>query len=146
MPLNFMQRGERWLKEDGTPTDRFAELIEELIREVGSMTTNAKLIATRPVDAAITKVYTSPTSQEGGRGTIITQFSATDPLGAEVYDVYIGSVADSTTKVIEGETAPANGIAPSSLINQLVMPGDSIFVQAGAGNTIVFYASGTERR
>ena len=59
MPLNFMQRGERWLKEDGTPTDRFAELIEELIREVGSMTTNAKLIAIRPVDAAITKVYTS---------------------------------------------------------------------------------------
>jgi len=143
VPLSPLQRGEAWLKEDLTPTDRLAETLEEIIREINDMTTNAKLFNIRPSGTGAVAQYTSPTAAQGGRGTVITKFSAT---GTGTYNVYIGDVADVTTLVINAEAATTDGTAPNTLIDQLVMPGDSIFLEPSAVDAIVFYASGTERR
>jgi len=146
LALNKIQRDKAWLNKDLTPTQEFAELIEDLIQEFLDMATNAQLISTRPNTTGITSVYTALAANNGGRGTTITQFMATEPAGAATYSVYIGSSATDSTKVISSRTAAADGDSPPSIINQLVKPGESIFVKASAGNTIVFYASGTERR
>ena len=146
MALNKIQRDKAWLNKNLTPTQEFAELIEDLIQEFLDMATNAQLISTRPSSTAITSVYTALAANNGGRGTTITQFMATDPAGTATYSVYIGSAATASNKVISSRTADIDGDSPPSIINQLVKPGESIFVEASAGNTIVFYASGTERR
>ena len=146
MALNKIQRDKAWLNKDLTPTQEFAELIEDLIQEFLDMATNAQLISVRPSTTGITSVYTSPASNNGGRGTTITQFMATEPAGTATYSVFIGSSATDSTKVISSRTAAADGDSPPSIINQLVKPGESIFVQASAIDKIVFYASGTERR
>ena len=106
------------------------------------MTTNAKLFNIRPDTTDAVAQYISPTSSQGARGTIITKFSAT---GTGTYNVYIGTVADADTLVISGEAATTDGTAPNTLIDQLVMPGDSIFLEPSDADAIVFYASGTER-
>lgn len=146
MAITPLQRGEKWIKEDGTPTDRFAEVIERVIQEIETMTANAKLFSIRPDSTDAVAVYTAPQSNQGSRGTSITKFSATDPNGSATYSVYIGTVADATTKIINAEVAPADGVAPNTLIDQLIMPGDSIWVEPSAADTIVFYGSGIDRR
>ena len=146
MALNKILRSQAWVNKDGTPTQEFAELIDDLIQEFADMATNAQLISVSPSDTSATAQYTAPASKDGGRGTIITQFMATEPAGLATYSVYIGSSATDSTKVISSRTAAIDGDSPPSIINQLVKPGDSIFLEASAGNTIVFYVSGTERR
>ena len=146
MALNKMQRDKAWFNKNLTPTQEFAELIDDLIQEFADMATNAQLISVRPSDTSATVQYTAPDSTQGGRGTTITQFMATEPAGTATYSVYIGTSATDSTKVISSRTAAIDGDSPTSIINQLVKPGDSIFLQASAGNTIVFYVSGTERR
>jgi len=141
-----LQRGEAWVNKDGTPTDRLAAVIEELIKESNEMTTNAKLALTRPSVTTPVNVYTSPLSNQGGSGTVITQFMATDPAGAATYSVYIGTSTTSSNKVIASRTAAINGDSPSSIIDALIMPGDSLFVEASAMDVIVFNISGIERR
>jgi len=143
VPLNYLQRSERWLNSDGTPTNRFAEVIEELTKEILEMTTNAFLFRERPSGTSPVNVYTAPTSKNtGGRGTVITQFVAG---GSSDYSVYIGTVADLDTLILTS-TATLDGDCPMCLINQIVKPGDSIWVEAAVGNNTVFYASGIERR
>ena len=146
MALNKLQRAKAWIKKDGSPTQEFAELIDDLIQEFLDMATNAQLISVRPSDSSATAQYTALASNQGGRGSIITQFMATDPAGAATYSVYIGDSATGSTKVISSRTAGIDGDSPMSIINQLVKPGESIFLEASVGNTIVFYVSGTERR
>ncbi len=146
MALNKIQRDKAWLNKDGTPTQEFAELIDDLLQEFADMATNAQLISVRPSDTSATAQYTAPESTQGGRGTTITQFMATEPAGSATYSVYIGTSATDLTKVISSRTAAIDGDSPPSIINQLVKPGESIFLQASAGNKIVFYVSGTERR
>lgn len=141
-----LQRNEAWLNKDLTPTERFAAAIEEIIKEINEMTTNANLfLGTQSVITPV-KVYTSPESSQGGKGTAITQFMATDPAGAATYSVYIGTSATASNKVISSRTAAIDGDSPISILNGLVMPGDSIFVEASAANTIVLNISGIERR
>jgi len=140
LALNKIQRDKAWLNKDGTPTQEFAELIDDLLQEFADMATNAQLISVRPSQ------YTALGSTQGGRGTTITQFMATEPAGSATYSVYIGTSATDSTKVISSRTADIDGDSPPSIINQLVKPGESIFLEASAGNTIVFYVSGTERR
>ena len=146
MTLNPLQRAQAWIKGDGTPEDSFAEIIEELIREVNDMTTNAQLINVRPAAAGPTAYYTAPLSKQGGKGTIITQFAATDPAATATYSVYIGLTAIDATKVLSSRTALADGDSPTSIINAFVKPGDSIFLEVSANDTIVFHVSGTEKR
>ena len=146
MALNKIQRNKAWFNKDLTPTQEFAELIDDLIQEFADMATNAQLISVRPSYTSATGQYTALASNNGGRGTTITQFMATDPAGTATYSVYIGTSATASTKVISSRTAGIDGDSPPSIINQLVKPGDSIFLEASAGNTIVFYVSGTERR
>lgn len=146
MALNKIQRDKAWVDKEGRPTQEFAELIDELIQEFLDMATNAQLISVRPTTTAAIAQFTAVAANQGGRGAVITQFMATDPAGAATYSVYIGTVADATTKVISSRTAAIDGDSPPSIINQLVKPGDSIFLEPSAGDTIVFYASGTERR
>ncbi len=146
MALNKIQRDKAWLNKDGTPTQEFAELIDDLLQEFADMATNAQLISVRPSDTSATAQYTAPESTQGGRGTTITQFMATEPAGSATYSVYIGTSATDSTKVISSRTAAIDGDSPPSIINQLVKPGESIFLEASAGNKIVFYVSGTERR
>jgi len=141
-----MQRDKAWLNKDLTPTQEFAELIEDLIQEFLDMATNAQLISVRPTTTSATAQYTAPTSAQGGRGSTITQFMATDPAGAATYSVYIGATATASTKIISSRTAAIDGDSPTSIINQLVKPGESIFLEASSANVIVFYVSGTERR
>lgn len=141
-----LQRNEAWLNKDLTPTERFAAAIEEIIKEINEMTTNAKLfLGTQSVITPV-KEYTSPESSQGGKGAVITQFMATDPAGSATYSVYIGTSATAANKVISSRTAAIDGDSPISILNALVMPGDSIFVEASAANTIVFNISGIERR
>lgn len=140
-----MQRAKAWLNKDLTPTQEFAELIEDLIQEFLDMATNALLFSTRPSGTSPTSVYTAVSANQGGRGTTITQFMATEPAGTATYSVYIGTSATASNKIISSRTADIDGDTPTSIINQLIKPGDSVFVEASAGNTIVFYASGTER-
>ena len=146
MALNKILRSQAWVNKDGTPTQEFAEIIDDLIQEFADMATNAQLISARPSSTAITSVYTALAANNGGRGTTITQFMATEPAGTATYSVFIGSSATDSTKVISSRTAAADGDSPPSIINQLVKPGESIFVQASAIDKIVFYASGTESR
>ena len=146
MALNKIQRDKAWLNKDGTPTQEFAELIDDLLQEFADMATNAQLISVRPSDTSATAQYTALNSNQGGRGTTITQFMATEPAGSATYSVYIGTSATDLTKVISSRTAAIDGDSPPSIINQLVKPGESIFLEASAGNKIVFYVSGTERR
>ncbi len=79
MALNKIQRGKAWLNKDLTPTQEFAELIEDLIQEFLDMATNAQLISVRPSNTSANSVYTALSSNNGGRGTTITQFMATEP-------------------------------------------------------------------
>ena len=146
MALDKIQRDKAWLNKDGTPTQEFAELIDDLLQEFADMATNAQLISVRPSDTSATAQYTAPESTQGGRGTTITQFMATEPAGSATYSVYIGTSATDSTKVISSRTAAIDGDSPPSIINQLVKPGESIFLEASSGNKIVFYVSGTERR
>ncbi len=146
MALNKIQRDKAWINKDGTPTQEFAELIDDLLQEFADMATNAQLISVRPSDTSATAQYTAPDSTQGGRGATITQFMATEPAGSATYSVYIGTSATDSTKVISSRTADIDGDSPPSIINQLVKPGESIFLEASAGNKIVFYVSGTERR
>lgn len=146
MAINPLQRSDTWVDKEGKPTDRLAETLEDIIRELNDMTTNAQLFSIRPDSTSAVAQYTVDTSSQGSRGTIVTKFTAMDPAGLATYNVYIGTSATDSTKVINGETATTNGVAPITLIDQLIKPGDSIFLEPSAGNTIVFYASGTERR
>ena len=146
MALKPISRSEQWIKSGGTPTDQFASIIEDLIREIEDMATNAQLFITRPATTAATAVYTAPTSAQGGRGTIIKQFSASDPAGAATFEVNIGTAATASTLVAKTITATAVGVSVSALFDALLKPGDSIYVKCSAGNTIVFCCSGNERR
>lgn len=141
-----LQRGGKWVNEDGTPTARFAQAIEDLIQDNLEMTTNAQLALTRPSVLTAVQAYDSPLSSEGGRGTVITQFMATDPAGAATYSVYVGTTAVDATKIISSRTAAANGDSPDSIINALIKSGESLFLEASAINTIVFNISGIEKR
>ncbi len=141
-----LQRAEPWLKPDFTPTERFAELIEYMRQEIEEMTTNAKLAQTRPTVNTAVSVYTAPSSSQGGRGTVITQFSATDPAGAATFDVYIGTAASATTIIVDGATAAVDGTCPSCLINAMISPGEQLFVRSSAADTVLFLVSGIERR
>lgn len=144
MALKPLRRDENWIV-DGKPTKAFADLVETLIREVNDMTTNAQLFRVRPADTNANSVYTAPASNQRGRGTTIKQFTASDPAAAATFNVYIGTTASAATKVVHGVTASAAGVSVSQLENALVRPGESIFVEASAANTIVFIASGNER-
>jgi hypothetical protein len=141
--LKALQRGQPWVNEDGTPTDTFAELIEDAIQEINSMTANTQLFNVMPTDTSIVTAYTDPTSDKGGQGTVISKFSAS---GTGTYNVYLGLTFVSSNLIISGEAATNDGLAPSSLIDQLIPPGHSIFIQASAANAIVFLASGNDRR
>lgn len=146
MPINPLQRNELWIDKEGMPTDRLAETLEDIINELNDMTTNAQLFSIRPDSTSAVDQYKADEASQGGRGTIVTKFTATDPAGAATYNVFIGTSATDSTKVINGATATIDGVAPTTLIDQLIKPGDSIFLQPSALDTIVFYASGTERR
>ena len=141
-----LQRAEAWLKPDLTPTERFAELIEYMRQEIEEMTTNAKLAQIRPTVNTAVSVYTAPTSAQGGRGTVITQFSATDPAGAATFDVHIGTAASATTIVVDGATAALDGTTPAALINAMIAPGEQLFVTSSAADTVLFLVSGIVRR
>lgn len=146
MALNLIKRSDKWVDANGRPTNEFAQLFEELVREVEEMSINKQLFITRPSTTAATIVYTAPTSAQGGRGTVIKQFIATDPASAATFNVYIGTSAGATTKVVSVETADNAGTRVVALYDALVSPGESIYVECSAGNVIVFCASGTERR
>ena len=146
MALSTLKRNENWVDINGKPTDRFASVVEALIKEVDEMSVNKQLFITRPSTTSATPVYTAPSSAQGGRGTVIKQFVATDPASAATFNVYIGSAASATTKVVSSETAANDGTRVVSLYDALVSPGESVFVECSAGNVIVFFASGTERR
>ena len=141
-----LNRAEAWVDKNGKPTDIFAQAIDNLIKEMEEMTVNKQLFLTRPVDTAVTNVYTAPTSAQGGRGTVIKQFSATDPAGGATFSVYIGTAGTVSTRIINAEVALNEGTRATSLYDLLVSPGESIFIEASAGNTVVFSASGVERR
>jgi hypothetical protein len=144
--LKPLQRNEAWVDSEGKPTNRFAQVVEDIIREIDEMATNIKLFRERPSATTPTNVYTAPASNKGGRGSVIKQFIATDPSGAATFNVYIGTTAGATTKVCTGITATAAGVSVAALIDALISPGDSVFVEVSAGNTIVFYCSGIERK
>lgn len=142
MALNPLQRSDRWIDEEGKPTDRLAEVIENIISELNDMTTNAQLFSTTLSATDKVSVYDADASKDGSRGTIITKFTAT---GTTAYSVFIGTAA-ANVEVMTSQTATADGVAPVTLIDQLIKPGDSIFIQPATTTAIVFYASGTERR
>ena len=144
--LKPLQRNESWVDKDGKPTNRFAQVIESLIKEIEEMTTNIRLFSTRPSGTTATSVYTAPTSAQGGRGSVIKQFIATDPAGAATFDVYIGTSATVSNRICNNITATAVGVSVAALIDAIIIPGDSIFVECSAGNTIVFYCSGIEKK
>lgn len=144
--VSSLNRSDAWVDANGKPTDRFAQAIEDLIKEVEEMSVNKQLFLTRPANTDVTNVYTSPTSAQGGRGTIIKQMSATDPAGAATFSVYVGAAGTDVTRIVNAELALNEGTRALSLYDLLVSPGESIFIAASAGNTVVFSASGVERR
>jgi len=143
---NELYEQEAWVNPDGKPTQEFSEAILMLLKENNEMVTNKKLALIRPTDTNANSVYTSPTSQNGGRGTVITQFIATDPAGAATFDIYIGLTAEASTLLVNNDVATPQGACPSCLINAMISPGESLWVSASALDTIVFSISGIERR
>lgn len=141
-----LNRAEAWVEKNGKPTARFAQAIEDLIKEMEEMTVNKQLFLTRPANTSVTSVYTAPTAAQGGRGTVIKQFSATDPASAATYSVYVGLTGVAATRIIDDETATNEGTRGLALIDLLVSPGESIFIEASAADTIVMSCSGIERR
>ena len=141
-----LSRSEAWVDKNGKPTNKFAQAIEDLIKEVEEMSVNKQLFLTRPADTAVTNVYTAQTAAQGGRGTVIKQFSASDPANSATYSVYVGAAGTASTRVIDDDVALKVGARGLALVDLLVSPGESIFIEASAGNTIVFSCSGVERR
>jgi len=105
LALNKIQRDKAWLNKDGTPTQEFAELIDDLLQEFADMATNAQLISVRPSDTSATAQYTALGSTQGGRGTTITQFMATEPAGSPLFlAMFLSSIS----------TIISAGVLPSS--------------------------------
>ena len=145
MRLSKIRRTIPWIKPDFTPTEEFAQSINEIIQVLEDMFTNKQLVSERPSMTAATAYYTAPASAQSGRGTTITQFSATDPAGAATYNVYIGKTADDTTKVVNTFVAPSDGVGPESVIGLLIPPEHSLWLEPSAADTIVFNVAGNER-
>jgi len=141
VPLNELQRNHKWINEDGTPTDAFAEVIEDLIQEFENMKTNTQLFNIRPAGTSPVAQYTAPEQTQGSRGTVVTKFSA---RGTGTYNVYVGAAASVSTLIMSSVALVADGTTPSTLIDQLVLAGESIWLEPSAGDAIVFLGSGTE--
>jgi hypothetical protein len=144
LPVKKLQRHERWIKEDGSPSQSFAEIIESIIKEINDMTSNVQLFkvnlsATTP---SADGEYTAKAMSKSGRGTVIKQFIATGTVGT--YDVYIGDAASTANKVINGASPTAIGDTATALIDQVIAPGETIWVVNDNASAIVFMASGTE--
>jgi hypothetical protein len=143
-PIKPLQRQEVWIEEDGSPTDKFAEVIEQLIKEINNMTTNVQLFRVNPSSTSPSAggEYTAKTMAKGGRGTVIRQFIATGTTGT--YDVYIGDAASAANKVISAGVPTVGGGTATALIDALIAPGETIWVVPSSASAIVFIASGTE--
>jgi hypothetical protein len=143
-PIKPLQRQEVWIEEDGSPTDKFAEVIEQLIKEINNMTTNVQLFRVNPSSTSPSAggEYTAKTMTKGGRGTVIKQFIATGTTGT--YDVYIGDAASAANKVISAGVPTVGGGTATALIDTLIAPGETIWVVPSSASAIVFIASGTE--
>lgn len=145
MRLSKLRRSIPWIKADFTPTEEFAQSINEIIQVLEDMFTNKQLYSGRPDMASAEIYYTAPASAQSGRGTTITQFSATDPAAGATYNVYIGKTADDTTLVVSAFNAPADGVGPESVIGLLIPPEHSLWLEPSAIDTIVFNVAGNER-
>lgn len=143
-PLNLLQREEIWINSGGTPTDAFAEVIEDIVKELSEMTPNIQLFKIAPASSSpsVDGEYTSDTTVNKGRGTVITQFVA---IGTGTFDVYIGDAATVPNQIISGGAASAVGVSVEALVNQLINPGESVWVVPSVASAIVFMASGTQR-
>ena len=107
------------------------------------MATNKSLItAVRPSVTTAVNVYTSPSN---GSGTRILAFTASLPSGTETYKVYMGTAANSETEIIPTKSikGPKDDTV-FGVINQLIGPAESIFVEVSTADTITFRASGIE--
>lgn len=107
------------------------------------MATNKSLItALRPSVTTAVNAYTSPAN---GAGTRVVAFTASIPSGTETYKVYIGTAATADTEIIPTKSikGPKDDTA-FGVINQLIGPNESIFVQVSTADTITFRASGIE--
>ena len=137
---------EAWVNPDGTPTTELAEAILELIRESEEMNANQQLALTRPTTTDAVAIYTAPTSKQGNKGTVITQFSAADPTNTDTFNVYIGTAASATTKIVSAEVALKEGETPPAIIGTVIRPDESLWVEVTTADRIVFAVSGIERR
>jgi hypothetical protein len=141
-----LHEDEAWTNADGTPTTQFAEAILELIRESDEMSTNKQLALIRPDGTSATAIYTSPTSKQGGKGTVITQFSAADPTNTDTFDVHIGTSATASNKIVSAEVALKEGETPPAILNAMINPGESLYVKVTTADRIVFSVAGIEKR
>jgi hypothetical protein len=135
-----------WIKQDGTPTAEFSEVILELIRESDEMSTNKQLALIRPDGTSATAIYSAPTSKQGGKGTVITHFSAADPSNTDTFDVHIGTSATASNKIVSAEVALKEGETPPAILNAMINPGESLYVKATTADRIVFSVAGIEKR
>jgi hypothetical protein len=114
------------------------------------MATNVVLInGVLPVSTSIQTLYTSPTENDGGSGTRIVAFTATNTDGsAQTYDLHIvplDGTADNTNKIGDTISLTANQTKiPLGVINQLIPPGGTIQIAVSVGSTINFRATGIE--
>ena len=105
------------------------------------MANNVILISgVQPTTTSAENVYTSPANEGGTR---IVAFTASLVTGSETYRVFVGASAIDATEIIPatGLTGPDND-SPFGLINHLILPGESLFVQVSTGTTIAFRATG----
>ena len=144
MRLELLQRNSRWIKDDGSPSEAFAQLFDSIVNEINNMTANIQLFKVNPSATSPSSggEYTATAQSDGGRGVAITNFIATGTTGT--FDVYIGDAASAANKVIDAASPSATGGSVERLINQVVNPGEKVWVVPSSPSAIVFMCSGVE--
>ena len=95
----------------------------------------------------IEKLYDSPASSDGGKGTEILAFSATnDEESSASYKAYIYDASGSLVKPIIPQKIVVRDrfdLGPSS-IGQVIPPGGSLRVESSTALSIAFFGTGNE--
>ncbi len=103
--------------------------------------------AVNTVADTIEEFYTAGSSSEGGAGTLITAFSATNDSGASAsYKAYIFDVTETVLDPVQPQTIVVRdkfSLGPS-VVGQLIPPGGSLRMQSSTAGAISFRVTGDE--
>lgn len=103
-------------------------------------------VANQFVDT-IEKFYDSPPSNNDGKGTRITKFSAPNDTTSSIdYKAYIFNAAGKLQKAVIPQTTVVRDRVDlgASIVGHLIPPGGSLRMETSVANGMEFYVTGNE--